>query len=289
VNQRKTLNHAEMDAIGLLDHTIQEVRMETDVEGDMEASYEVDDSTFAALRSTSTPLDGTVCGEDSCPAPMSAMEIAEGDDELDESDIDQDLERLLGDSAAVQQKKQSSRKRGCCSCNTRLVGNHTIVCGDYFDKTDWGVVGPHWYGPACVLAIVAWASFHFIVKALSIGPLTVSMCAIFALATTYNLIDTAFRNPGICTDKVRPEKVRNAADYIWCDFCSVFQPPGGAHCPDCNVCVAGYDHHCVWMGTCIGKKNFKQFVRFNLSWLFYLLYAVLWITVVAPRLYHSGK
>ena len=70
---------------------------------------------------------------------------------------------------------------------------------------------------------------------------------------------------------------------------SVFQPPDGAHCPDCNVCVAGYDHHCVWMGTCIGKKNFKQFVRFNLSWIGYLLYAVLWITVVGPAVYHGKK
>lgn len=44
--------------------------------------------------------------------------------------------------------------------------------------------------------------------------------------------------------------------YRFRDQCQVWQPPDGVHCPECNVCVAGYNHHCVWMGTCIGKKNY---------------------------------
>jgi hypothetical protein len=39
------------------------------------------------------------------------------------------------------------------------------------------------------------------------------------------------------------------------------------------------------MGTCIGKGNLPHFVRFNLSWLTYLIYAIVWVTIVGPRVF----
>jgi len=36
------------------------------------------------------------------------------------------------------------------------------------------------------------------------------------------------------------------------------------------------------MGTCVGKNNFKQFVRFNMCWLAYLVYAIVWVSVLGP-------
>jgi hypothetical protein len=212
-NQRASFTHAQMDAIGGFDDKNQEIGIVVDAEIGEDLEAPINDGSTDVL--TTELGDETV--EDSNPTPMSVMEISEEADD-EESDIDEDLTRLLGDTvASVTQKKQ--KKGGCCSCKTRIIGNQTIVCGDYFDKTGWGVVGPQWFGPGCVIAIVAWASVHFIRKALGIGPLTTSMCAIFAVATTYNLIDTAFRDPGICMDKVRPANAKNPADYIWCDFC----------------------------------------------------------------------
>jgi hypothetical protein len=37
----------------------------------------------------------------------------------------------------------------------------------------------------------------------------------------------------------------------------------------------------------IGKKNFKPFVRFNLSWLMHLAYAVFWVSIIGPILYRN--
>jgi hypothetical protein len=34
------------------------------------------------------------------------------------------------------------------------------------------------------------------------------------------------------------------------------------------------------MGLCIGRNNFRQFIRFNLAWLVYLGYALVWVKVV---------
>lgn len=90
---------------------------------------------------------------------------------------------------------------------------------------------------------------------------------LFLGVCTYRLTDVSFRDPGICLDQEIPghETPERASQYRFCERCKVWQPPDGIHCPQCNVCVAGYDHHCVWMGTCIGKRNYRQFVKFNMT------------------------
>jgi len=44
-------------------------------------------------------------------------------------------------------------------------------------------------------------------------------------------------------------------------FCyqHLLQPPRTRHCHDCDKCVLQFDHHCIWLGTCIGKKNHCRF------------------------------
>ncbi|XP_058090731.1 protein S-acyltransferase 10-like isoform X2 [Magnolia sinica] len=44
-----------------------------------------------------------------------------------------------------------------------------------------------------------------------------------------------------------------------CTYCNVAQPPRSKHCHDCDKCVLQFDHHCVWLGTCIGQGNHCRF------------------------------
>lgn len=44
-----------------------------------------------------------------------------------------------------------------------------------------------------------------------------------------------------------------------CSYCNVVQPPRSKHCHDCDRCVLQFDHHCVWLGTCIGQGNHCRF------------------------------
>jgi hypothetical protein len=58
----------------------------------------------------------------------------------------------------------------------------------------------------------------------------------------------------------------------YCESCNVFRPLRTSHCHDCNNCVMGFDHHCVWLGTCIGKKNYTVFFHFVTVTLVYIVY-----------------
>eukprot|EP01018_Ginkgo_biloba_P038027 Gb_33986 [translate_table: standard] len=44
-----------------------------------------------------------------------------------------------------------------------------------------------------------------------------------------------------------------------CTYCHVWQPQRSKHCHDCDKCVLRFDHHCVWLGTCVGQGNHCRF------------------------------
>lgn len=54
-------------------------------------------------------------------------------------------------------------------------------------------------------------------------------------------------------------------NQVWCQRCQHFRHERARHCKMCDVCVETFDHHCVWLGVDIGKRNYKYFLIFITS------------------------
>ena len=63
----------------------------------------------------------------------------------------------------------------------------------------------------------------------------------------------------------------------YCTVCLIDMPLRARHCRLCQKCVSTYDHHCPWLGNCVGERNRKHFYGYlwlqqiQLAMTFYLV------------------
>ena len=67
-------------------------------------------------------------------------------------------------------------------------------------------------------------------------------------------------NPALISTS--PQIIKTGVELRFCTVCNIEQPLRSKHCRVCHKCVATYDHHCPWLGNCVGEKNRLHFYLF---------------------------
>ena len=91
------------------------------------------------------------------------------------------------------------------------------------------------------------------------------------------LINPGIPKRGYYTKKYEKEYKGDFKKLIKCDKCNIIIPKSlnTGHCIYCNICIKGYDHHCAWIGKCVGKGNHISFYIFTVSAIFSMFYILL--------------
>lgn len=176
------------------------------------------------------------------------------------------------------------------------AGNSSVYCGGRFVT---GQLWPNTVSTSLVIAIPGYLYFRYILPELL--PTSVEFWgsflgrsqSILACIIVVSFALASFTNPGICPRNVTVEqKDLETSGYSldnrgipkfrflriqgitlkqkFCTTCMVFRPPRSKHCSFCDNCVLRFDHHCTWLGNCVGLHNYRYFVSLIYSATFFL-------------------
>ena len=191
----------------------------------------------------------------------------------------------------LQEYLQGGYKKFPHAKNNRLLIEHydNWQGNNYFPYGAHIIEGPCSFRPtmasglAVTLPVALFIGFNaeYITKHWTIAILIVA--GVLALFVLIFLILGSFRDPGIIRRHYyngfykferKNSKIFHLGfirHYKYCGTCSIMRPIRSSHCFDCNNCVERCDHHCPWIGNCVGKRNY---------WLFYLFVVCLTISIL---------
>jgi palmitoyltransferase ZDHHC9/14/18 len=154
-------------------------------------------------------------------------------------------------------------------------GNERFFC--------WGrcMAGPNWrscFGSAALIllptaVLLAWVA-PYMGRMVSWALLAIS-CVLPAASMAFLLL-TACVDPGVLPRQAPDEEwlsgrkprskdvnVRGHRVTVrYNDTCHFFQPPRAHHCSVNDNCIQRFDHHCPWVGTTVGLRNYRSFLMF---------------------------
>lgn len=153
-----------------------------------------------------------------------------------------------------------------------------------------------------IVLIVATSALFFALDcpylAVNVSPAIPAVGGFLFILVLSNLFKTSFSDPGIIPRATKAEAAdterqievaanatngANGAAYRppprtkeiivkntsvklkYCFTCKIFRPPRASHCSICDNCVERFDHHCPWVGNCVGKRNYRYFYLFLLT------------------------
>lgn len=169
-------------------------------------------------------------------------------------------------------------------------------------------IGPHWYCSLIMLAFIIGVGAFSISSAAAQDAFSWNLLGNIAatILSTFTFLRCALADPGVLkakapktTTTLAEAEAGNMISQLTpgralltsdgrrsCKFCNVLQPKGCSHCHFCQVCIEGFDHHCPWMGKCIGRSNivkFYTFIAVSMLSLGYIFFMTMFSSTMPPR------
>lgn len=79
--------------------------------------------------------------------------------------------------------------------------------------------------------------------------------------TIWSMIVVTNTSPGFVPDNYQAV-ASGIGGTDWCLKCEQARPARAHHCRYCRRCILRMDHHCPWIGNCVGYWNHGHFLRF---------------------------
>ncbi|KAG8936862.1 palmitoyltransferase pfa5 [Tulasnella sp. 418] len=74
-----------------------------------------------------------------------------------------------------------------------------------------------------------------------------------------------------------------AEEYRYCTRDGFIKPMRAHHCRICATCVLNFDHHCPWIGQCVGARNRKFFVNFVFWAALFTIFVAISLIIINAR------
>lgn len=161
----------------------------------------------------------------------------------------------------------------------KFPGHNTICCdGRFITAKDWGLVFCTLFMIVVMCVLFFFFEAPFIASVLS--PAVPIVLAYLVVLLVCYLFRTSLTDPGFLPRASEQEAeilygavgliarqktiAVNGHDVVlkYCTTCNMYRPPRCSHCSLCNNCVENFDHHCPWVGNCVGLRNYRFFYLF---------------------------
>ena len=140
------------------------------------------------------------------------------------------------------------------------------------------IIGPDWPIVACLFSLVNFFYILIIIKfwgRFSLISKLVNQISYWIFMMSF--LHTSLINQGYPKNTPGRRNGYPKENYYYCSECRFYveRSINTCHCDKCGICIEEQDHHCVWIGKCVGKKNAISFYIFLVSALFSMFYILL--------------